>query len=724
MSAEGNSPPAASSSQTVKQRTPRRPERSCDFCRQRKTRCDGLTGPNGVVTAQCSQCLEFGVPCTYTVNPTRQRGPTSKLVADLRREIAELKARLRSLSVCSQCTQPLPQQDVTRPLRDTAKGGKAITREDDELVESFHRISIEGIQGKVFGPASTYALLSSALKKEKYLGRPLKVSRRQVYWEPLPWDQELYEKQPHFVYPASDLIDSLLELYFTNVHPIFPVLHRPSFERDVAEGLYFTDIKFGATLLAVLAVASRYSDDPRVFIDGETALSSGYKFIAQVNIFVQCLCLELAIYDVQLCFLLAVYSLGTSAPQAAWYHMGVGIRSLQHWCSHDRKRTDDKFDEELWNRVFWCFFALDRMVAAFVGRPPAIHTDDYDIDPLLEVDDECWERGFTQPLERPSLLSYFACFLRLCEILGDTLHRLYASKRLKTRMGWIGTDWEQDTVAELDSAMNDFFDSIPAHLRRDPNGQGVFLDQSTTLHVMYYYIQIMIHRPYIQKQSPLAGPSLAICTRAARSALSVASIWMNRQHRSPLPWLQNFVFVSAVVLLLNTFGSKGAGHPVDADNAQVTTALKFLKFAELRTHRAGRLWDLIHELQSLDGPAARDEVNPGAGGWSGFVDPSLFAANLPPADVSGFVDAQRRESFEPGVSIEQLLAETDPAWDHSPFLDNETMSTWIAAPTNLMNTNQWDMYIENMNGNGGDAGWSDAGAGASYSDPCDDLGVP
>jgi hypothetical protein len=103
------------------------------------------------------------------------------------------------------------------------------------------------------------------------------------------------------VYPANDLIISLLDLYFTTVHPTIPILHRPSFERSVAEGLHLTDTDFGGTLLSVLAVASRvsslcvfpvliticlsqYSDDPRVFVDGITPLSSGWKFASQVRI--------------------------------------------------------------------------------------------------------------------------------------------------------------------------------------------------------------------------------------------------------------------------------------------------------------------------------------------------------------------------------------------------------------------------------------------------------
>jgi hypothetical protein len=53
------------------------------------------------------------------------------------------------------------------------------------------------------------------------------------------------------------------------------------------------------------------------------------------------------------------------------------------------------------------------------------------------------------------MLTYFVCHIRLCEILGSTLRRLYASNKSRMLMGLIGNDWEQRAVAELDSAMNE-----------------------------------------------------------------------------------------------------------------------------------------------------------------------------------------------------------------------------------------------------------------------------
>jgi hypothetical protein len=47
----------------------------------------------------------------------------------------------------------------------------------------------------------------------------------------------------------------------------------------------------------------------------------------------------------------------------------------------------------------------------------------YDPAPPLQVDDEYWDQGFTQPLGKPSQLSYFVYQLRLFEVSITALAR-------------------------------------------------------------------------------------------------------------------------------------------------------------------------------------------------------------------------------------------------------------------------------------------------------------
>lgn len=118
-------------------------------------------------------------------------------------------------------------------------------------------------------------------------------------------------------------------------------------------------------------------------------------------------------------------------------------------------------------------------------------------------------------------------------------HRQYSINKSKALLGFVGQQWEQHIVAELDSALNKWVDSVPDHracfagrlsltlilsvtlVRWDPHREDtVFFRQSAILYASYYHLQILVHRPFIpspRKPSSLSFPSLAICTNAARS---------------------------------------------------------------------------------------------------------------------------------------------------------------------------------------------------------------
>ena len=51
---------------------------------------------------------------------------------------------------------------------------------------------------------------------------------------------------------------------------------------------------------------------------------------------------------------------GTSAPQACWTIIGVGIRMAQDVGAHRKKvySASPTIEEELWRRAFWCVFSL------------------------------------------------------------------------------------------------------------------------------------------------------------------------------------------------------------------------------------------------------------------------------------------------------------------------------------------------------------------------------
>jgi hypothetical protein len=228
--------------------------------------------------------------------------------------------------------------------------------------------------------------------------------------------------------------------------------------------------------------------------------------------------------------------------------IGIGVRLAQDIGAHRRKAHEGEMtvEDELRKRAFWVLLCIDRLISTTFGRPCAVQDEDFDLDLPIECDDEYWEHPdpsqcFKQPPGKPSTVAYFIAYLKLSQVLAMTLRTIYSINKSKILLGFVGKEWETHIVTELDSALNNWVDSVPEHLRWDPNREHeVFFNQSASLFASYYHLQILVHRPFIpspEGPSPLSFPSLAICTNAARSCCHVVDIQRKRS-LLPLPHMQ------------------------------------------------------------------------------------------------------------------------------------------------------------------------------------------
>lgn len=603
---------------------------------------------------RCTNCTTYNLDCTY-VEAAKKRGPPKGYVEGLESRVVKMEKLL--LKLC-------PDSDILDQLggafdKETwlAKGGPTKTGlpvsrsesrgravqpklppvdaddldpSDDELTKvntletRMKEVSIDPMHPRFFGKSSSVMFLQTAMAlKHTYSGqepnlaadgrRRMAPCKRPEYWRAHSWVMESLENpKPHTNFPPEDLMMHLIDRYFTRMDILIPLLHRPTFEKGIADGLHKHDEGFGSTVLLVCALGSRWTDDPRVILPGtNSGHSAGWEWFRQVQWVRRSLLSPPRLYDLQICCLTAMFLHGSSTPQSSWTVIGTGIRLAQDVGAHRRKvynHNKRTVEDELWKRAFWVLVCLDRYISSALGRPCAIHDEDFDVEMPIEVDDEYWihpdlEQAFKQPPGKPSNATYFNCLLRLNQILAFALRTIYSINKSKAMLGFVGPQWEQHIVAELDSALNKWIDSVPDHLRWDPNRENeVYFTQSAMLYASYYHLQIIVHRPFIptpRKPSPLSFPSLAICTNAARSCIRVLDAQCKRTGH---PSVNNMMalFASAIVLLLSIWGGKKAGLVVDADKGMedVHKAMRMLRTLETKWHVAGRIWDIMYELAS------------------------------------------------------------------------------------------------------------------------------
>ncbi|KAG8885519.1 hypothetical protein FRB97_000844 [Tulasnella sp. 331] len=419
---------------------------------------------------------------------------------------------------------------------------------------------------------------------------------RPKFWKPSPVGgpfihlrKFLYLKLV-FLALAYNLARTLIDHYFSDVSPLFPVVFRPLFEKQYAEENYRTDLDFARLLLVVCSVGARYCNDTRVCLtSSEGALdwnSAGWVYFRQVHQ----MATPAKLVDLQVMALSAIYLEGTSVSSTAWLVNGLALRLGEDLGIHREKvyAENHTFLNQLWKRVFWCLVQRDRMLSAVLGRPMCSYDEDIDAHLPLEVDDEGWDestQSWIQPAGKPSQLSYFIQHSKLLEILTHAMRTLYSIKKLKVRLGFVGPDWEQDKVAELDSALNSWMERLPLYLKYDQHMETPFYQQAVTLRIMFHYVQITIHRPFLQLSSSsrraLSLSSLAVCANAARSCAKVLNEAIDT---AASPLFSIAALISGVVLLISIWEARRSGLSVDVSRqtAGIQACLRYLKRWEER----------------------------------------------------------------------------------------------------------------------------------------------
>ncbi|KAF8973126.1 fungal-specific transcription factor domain-containing protein [Flammula alnicola] len=467
------------------------------------------------------------------------------------------------------------------------------------LAEHMSQLSTTGVGEHFFGQSSVFMFSKHASTvRSEMTGIPNKPDlnkfRRPIYWDLRPWEMEFATMNgPSYIYPQEDLLESLVSIYFEKINTVYPLLHQPTFLHSLSLKQHLWDPSFGMTVLLVCAVASQHSQDPRVVLP-----------VHRNHLFYKS-----TIYDLQYYVLAVLYLLGTSVAHVGWNILGLAMRNALEKGAHRRKGNSQKAtaEGEQLKRAFWCMVCIDRLKSSAIGRPCIIQDEDFDVDYPIECDDEYWEtedpeQAFKQPPGKPCKISAFVCTLKLCEILAFAVRTLYSTKKSKVLSGLVGDEWERRVVAELDSSLNKWKDSRPQFLRWEDTEitDDLFFHQSVSLQATYYYVQILIHRPFLAKKSALSFPSLAICTNAARSCSHVLEVAQTRGIRISYSTIIS-AFASGIIIILNLWGHQRSGLINDPSDelANLQKCLNALKEFEKKWHIAGRLRDLLNEVGSL-----------------------------------------------------------------------------------------------------------------------------
>ncbi|KAJ7496334.1 fungal-specific transcription factor domain-containing protein [Mycena galericulata] len=628
----------------------KRAQRPCDMCRRKKRRCDGGN--------PCGHCTQHEFSCTYQQRAIQRVSAATSYVQSLENRLQTVESLLRESNMAAPSSghSPPAEKPSRHPIINTIiqsireLNNPVPTEPDDpaftEVADSLESLSLNNPGHRGFQGQSSQARLVKAAVDLKSDLKNLKASRVSTPakpWTTKPWED--VPPRPTYTFPEYTLMISLISLYFDNVNVFFSILHRPTFTNAVSTDTHLSNDGFAGTLLLVCALGARNSDDPRVHLQTVTTCgTAGWKWFDQVRLAGQPLCGQPTLYDLQ-CYCLAIQFLCcTSGPRACWTLVGFGIRLGQDIGAHRSKVRAGAItlEEELEKRAYWSLVLFDSQLSGSLGRAIAAPSRDFDLDPPLRSEDEYWNSAgvpLSQPPDTPSTLDFFICLVKMNRLFGFTQKVLYSTDKRRKTFGVHTDEWEEEIVMELDSALNTWLDSVPAHLRWDPAcPNDIFLDQSATLYCSYYVLQIFIHRPLIPamrgSSRPSSFPSLTICSNAARACISVAETQQRRRPKNPLIFGQTAVFTAGIVILLNMWGSNRTGRARDADLTDVHRCMHVLRAYKERWPSAEPLLETLEQLLKVDHVPTVRKPRP-----TQAYDPSPFAMPRAEGRVQRVADA-------------------------------------------------------------------------------------
>ncbi|KAJ7599389.1 fungal-specific transcription factor domain-containing protein [Mycena floridula] len=563
-----------------------KPERACDACRRRKAKCDNpksASEPEGTKRKKCSSCFAREIPCTFLKDEWQEtrRATPKAYVTGLEERLATLEALLRKLRPDTDYTEflgppvtieGLPKPDRTRKKRETSS-----TKQDPigDPIGVQHSV---GRQRKVWSThlQETYSSDPSVEEEEEAVGkkRPFGGTKRHIspsfsettsrtvrsmysttipaaldfrgkrpeFWRINKWEEEWCQghspasiRIPPEHFPPLELADDLFVLYFDRTNITFPLLHRASVMHDWKQGLQHRQPWFGCLCLAIFAMASRWSTDPRVLPKDEPDArwsSAGLSYFCSAFSIVSptSLCSNSSVYGMQAILLMAFFLFGTKACPTSWLLVNVALRQCIH-LRRNQKSTysaEPNMEDELWKRTFWMLVATDYLLSSALGRSPGIREDDFDIDLPAEVNDDYWEAGdivkaFCEARGTRSKSALFNHWLRLNRITAFTLRTLYAPNPNDPLLKQFLNPSKVECVKRCAEATHTWLENTPKHNITNQREE----QESAWLYSCYLLTKMLIYRPFIPhpsaKPNSSVFPALEICVDAARMAARVFS---------------------------------------------------------------------------------------------------------------------------------------------------------------------------------------------------------
>ncbi|THX35067.1 hypothetical protein D6D12_00511 [Aureobasidium pullulans] len=349
---------------------------------------------------------------------------------------------------------------------------------------------------------------------------------------------------------------ALIDLYFRNVHPSFPILQKHTFMDRHRNG----DRQFHSGLLAgmYLLALRWWNRDPVLSQHPKPSVYRLEELAARS--------LSMAMQHPKLSALQAGLLL-LQRRQATDWGLTVQLVALGQDLGLHIDCTN--WDIPIWERrlrkrLAWALYMQDKWTALVHGRPSHIQASDWAVS-ALSLDDfnEEFENADQQMIaddeneEEEKSRVIFIQMIELTSIMAEVIDVFYTQRANAEfeRGGRNATRLILERAKPVQLKLKEWFSKLPSVARMDAYTPGK-LSSNGYLHLAYFATEISIHRRIVQSLQPSTTDPyvLYICRSAAKTRLISAMDFVNRLKPEHLDSF--WYFASATnFALINTFGN-------------------------------------------------------------------------------------------------------------------------------------------------------------------------
>ncbi|KAF2738890.1 hypothetical protein EJ04DRAFT_6811 [Polyplosphaeria fusca] len=665
---------------------------ACCRCRTRKTRCDpGLP--------RCGPCERTNSHCEY-YDPAKGTKIPRNYVVHLQHKVRDLEKQLADLE--RDDTDPDPEDEL--------RGAAAVRIQETD-------------ESKFLGPSSGINVtrlvmqLAKQFTDSKSISEIVPDSRAKSI--KAAFDEE--DKKPTSkVYPLisdvaaeelpnRDLTNLLVQLFYSKVHPMYPIFHEPTFTQDV-EIVYAggTDPYQNFCLRMVIAISLQKMDAQYA------GLADSY-YLAALK-FLEGAIKPMNVKTLQCFALIAGYSLLTPTRTAVYYIIGLGVRLCQALGLHEEKtitrgpggRPADALEIDMRRRLFWCLLTMDLGLAHSLGRPSSFATRKEHVDVAFFelVDDAYITRAGIQPAPGASLKKWIAIhFFKMRMLQLEIRRKLYQRKRAEPK------DDQDPWFTEMHQKMIDWRDTSPEM----DGGSGL---NKVWFTGRYNTMVVFLYRPSPQ----VPRPSLDAATQCFDACQF--NIYMHKKQIETGSVDLTWIFTQSIFMAINTmlwslsYSEIRAKHHREEVEGHLLVALDCIELASERWPGVRSALELYRNLITAcmkiydkdgDIPIAASSPSESASVTSSMVDGINRSRTTSPATAStasvttpsekpqappfGYLPNQTQHlfGFTSGQTAPSIVQSSQPASMHTspqstapqPFLDTSPKSSVDATIPNF-----------------------------------------